>query len=133
MTFDDAVAYVIREKSIAYSFIPLQKAKRIVGGSIYVIECNEDNETDPQEYGEFSVFYSGGLFRSSSGEEETYMPEEVPEEALSSHYLPADTAALDAKESILEMFLLRLRGMSRAEADKQIDYMSLEQMLTYGS
>lgn len=133
MTYGEAVAYVLRDKAAAYTFIPKESSGKIVGGSIYVLEYDEGHETDPDEWYEYNVFYSGGLFRSSSGEEETYGPEDAPDEAVRATYLPADRAALDAISSILEMFLLRLRGMSWEEAREKFDAMSLNEILAYGT
>ena len=133
MIHDEAVAYILRDKAAAYTFIPKDRNGKIIGGSIYVLEYDEGHETNPDEWFEYNVIYSGGLFRSSSGEGEIYAPEEVPEEALSATYLPADRAALDASDSILEMFLLRLRGMSWKEAQEKFDRMNLNAILAYGT
>lgn len=116
MTYDEAVAYVLREQGAAYTFIPDLRAGKTVGGKIYALAYNEEHESEPDEYPEFNVFYSGGLFRSSSGEGEVYLPEEVPQEAKIVNYLPTSPEAAYENEMMLDYYLRRLQGMSDEQA-----------------
>ena len=131
MTYDEAVAYVLREKAAAYTFLPEERHGKVVGGKAYLIAYDEQFETDPDEYFEYNVYYSGGLFRSSSGEGDVFGPSDVPKEAWLADYLPADPSAVDAQEYVLELFLLCLKGMPKEEAQQKFDRMTIEQILSY--
>lgn len=111
----DAVNYVCREKSAAYAFIPTGRGTAIVGGAIYIIAYNEFHNIDPNEYPKYNVYYMGGLFHSSSGEEETYLPEDVPEAAQQVTYKPTkfDTGYIDYE---IQIALKLLEGKTLEEA-----------------
>lgn len=78
-TFDQAVDYVKRANGEAFAFIPEKRLNKVIGGRIYLIVFHDDAD-------EVSVHYSGGLFQSSTGEEEIYDLDEVPEEARRASY-----------------------------------------------
>ena len=129
MTYEEAVAFVMHEKGAAYTFIPEMRGAKVVGGGVYLIVYDENYEAAPEEYFEFNVYYSGGLFQSSSGEEETYAPDDVPEDARSARYIATDPGAVDALDSVLEMLLLCLEGFSFEEAQDLFDKMTPDQIL----
>ena len=129
MTYEEAVAYVMQEKAAAYTFIPKMRGGKAVGGGAYVIAYDEGHETEPDEWFEYNVHYGGGLFRSSSGEEEIYGPDDVPDEARSASYLPTDHSAVSALDFVTEMMLLCLKGFSQEEAGYMMDRMTSDQMI----
>ena len=130
MTYEEATAYVVREKDAAYAFLPTIRSGKIAGGQAYLIVYDENYETDPDEWYEYNIHYNGGLFRSSSGEGDIFGPDDVPEEARTMIYLPADSDAVDSADAMLELFLLRLKGFSLEEANWMIDHMTNEQIVS---
>ncbi len=131
MTYDEAVAYALREKSAAYAFIPETRSGRVIGGDIYAIAYEEEYEADPEAHFEYNIYCSSGLFRSSSGEGDMYGPDDVPEEARALTYLPTDPSAAFDYDMMLEFFLLRLKGMSEEEANDNFDHMTIDQILQF--
>ena len=85
MNYEEAVTYVIKNKTQAFSYLPEKKNGKVIGGEIYILEFNED-EDEPDD---FSLTYIGGIFRSSSVEEDYFNSEDIPEEARSLTYQPA--------------------------------------------
>ena len=101
MTYEEAIAYVIANNGAAFSFAPYKKNEVTVGGKMYILARGEWNRDDPEEYGAYTVHFVGGLFEDCVGEEESYPPEYVPEDAK---VLPYERAACegDAVISLLD-------------------------------
>src|SRR5690349_15657596 len=95
--YDVAVNLVVEQKAAAYAFVPTTRGNQVVGGEIFVLAYNEVHEDDPEEP-PYLIHYTGGLFNSSSGEEETYCPEDVPADALSLSYTPTTSFGLNCLE-----------------------------------
>lgn len=106
MTYDEAVAYVRENKANVYAHTtrPVRRSEQI---DIYLIAYNQYHEGDPDEY-EYNIHYTGGLAGSSSGEEEVYGPENVPDEARQLRYT-VTTAGPDALDSDVQIALLELK------------------------
>lgn len=115
LRFDEAVRLATEERGAAYAFVPTQRGGKTVGGSIYVVAYFDLHEDDPEEP-EWVVYYSGGLFRSSSGEEETYLPEEVPEEAKALQYTLVRDFNPGWMDYELQIALKLLQGDTLADA-----------------
>ncbi len=89
LSYKDAVAFVLEKKGAAFAFLPKTKevkvgngkANETIGGRVYIIVYCHDHESEPNEYPEYHVHFTAGLFNSSEAEEETYFPEDVPLEA----------------------------------------------------
>lgn len=113
--YADAVGYVCREKAAAYAFVPETRSTVVVGGDVYVIAYNENHNDDPDEYPEYNVYFTSGLFHSTSGEEETYLPEDVPGAAQELTYTPTsfDISYIDYE---LQIVLKILEGKTLQEA-----------------
>jgi len=103
LSFDDAVKYILESKGAAFGFIPNSRNGKTIGGQIFVIEYCEDHASDPDEYPEYFVHYTAGLFRSSEGEEESYWPDDAPDEAKGITYQPTKC---DVSDLGLEIQLL---------------------------
>jgi hypothetical protein len=107
MDFQTAVQYVKAEQAYAYAFVPITRNRREVGGTIYLV-CYYEPTGDPDDDWEYSLEYSSGLYRDSSGEEGIYGPDDIPEEAKSLQYRPAPSEApswMDYETQILKALL----------------------------
>lgn len=109
MTYDEAVAYVREKKANVYAHTTRpgsgrRSSERI---DIYVIAYNDGHEDDLDEY-EFNIHYAGGMVGSSSGEEEIYSPDEVPDEARQLRYTET-SAGPDALDYEVQTALATLK------------------------
>lgn len=80
LSFDEAVQHVTQHRGAAYAFVP--DGEPPTGGQLYVLAYNDMIEDDPEEW-PYSLWYSGGRFYSSSGEEDCNGPDDIPEEVRS--------------------------------------------------
>ena len=115
MDFDSAVRYVTEHKGATYAFKPEERAGKVVGGEIYILVYCEEYETDPEDYYEYDIYFFGGLFHSSSGEEDTLAPEDLPDEAKQLTYHPT-TFNPDCLGYEIQIVLKVLEGMPLAQA-----------------
>ncbi len=114
LSYPDAVNYVLIHHAAVYTFIPIMKGSTTIGGSIYILHYEDDPEDFPDHYG---ITYAGGLFHSSSAEEGSLSPEEVPQEARNAHYTPvAPHFQLHHTDYELQIILKILQGVSVQEA-----------------
>ena len=80
LSFDEAVQHATHHHGAAYAFVPEGEPPR--GGKLYVLAYNDMIERDPDEW-PYILWYSVGLFGSSSGEEGSYGPDSIPDGARS--------------------------------------------------
>lgn len=91
LSYEEAIVKVLLIKGAAFGFSSMNSGKiaglgKWTGAKIYVIEYCSDHESEPDEYPEYFVHYTSGLFGASDGEEESYSPEDVPDEAKGLKY-----------------------------------------------
>ena len=118
LTFSEAVVYVLehrQEPYAAWGFAPQQRGGKVVGGDIYVVAYSADTEGD-EEDPPYLVHLSGGLFNSSSGEEESYGPEDVPTEAKGLCYTPISNFDAGNLDYETQVALKLLQGVPKEDA-----------------
>lgn len=114
LSYDDAVKHIQANQSSVYTFIPIIKGQTTVGGSIYILHYEDDPEEFPDHYW---ITYAGGHFHSSSGEEESFSPEEVPQKALDALYTPVPSQfSMSFIDYELQIVLKTLQGTPIEEA-----------------
>ena len=120
MSFDEAVQHITEHRSAAYAFVPNGEPPK--GGQLYVLAYNDMIEDDPDEW-PYILWYSGGGFHSSSGEEDNYGPDNIPEEARLLTFQAA-ASTFDPVQHMdyeLQITLKLLQGASLAEARDDSD------------
>jgi hypothetical protein len=118
LSFDEAVQHATQHHGAAYAFVPKGEPPR--GGELYMLAYNDMIEDDPDEW-PYILWYSAGLFGSSSGEEGSYGPDSIPDEVRSLMFTTAplfDPSFLDYE---LQITLKLLQGASLAEARDDSD------------
>ena len=95
MSFDDAVAYVRKHKGKAFAFVPKTQGKKEMGGSIWLLEYNQEYESKPDHSYEYFVHYESGSFRASEAkaEGELYVPDEIPDAVRGLRFRATNTDA----------------------------------------
>jgi hypothetical protein len=111
MSFDEAVAHVLSSQGGAFSYI--EHGTPPFAGEIYLIRYSEDFGTDPEEDSEYYVLYSANRYGGDWGEEETYLPDEVPSEARQLLYSPTDVDVLG--DTMVEYLVPRLLNPALSE------------------
>lgn len=120
MSFDEAVQHVAQHHGAAYAFVPDGEPPK--GGQLYVLAYNDLIENDPDEW-PYMLWYAGGEFFDSSGEENCYGPDDIPGEARSLRFTPA-APTFDPVQHMdyeLQITLKLLQGASLAEARDDSD------------
>lgn len=115
MNFQEAVNYLLSNKSATYAFVPLVRHGKEVGGTIYVLSYDESFEEDPDEYWEYNATYLHGLYRSSSVEHDIIAPDDIPEEARTLNYHPSPKNAHQFLEYEVQIAKALLEGRSLDE------------------
>jgi len=110
LSFDEAVAYIKQAKGKAFAFVPALRGTRTVGGAIWFLEYNEVYESNPVDNFEYILHYQAGEFHSSEGEEDTYTPREIPDEAKR---LKFRATKADAGEVLLQETQMALEALER--------------------
>src|SRR6266498_1640706 len=118
LSFDAAVDYVLQHQAAAYAFVPEGEPAR--GGRLYVLAYNDMIERDPDEW-PYMLWYSAGLFGSSSGEEGSYGPDSIPDEVRSLMFTIAPSFDPSFMDYELQITLKLLQGASLAEARDDSD------------
>lgn len=119
LSFDEAVQHVTQHQGAAYAFVP--DGKPVIGGQLYVLAYNDLQADDPDEW-PYMLWYSAGDFGSSLGLEESYGPDDIPEEARSLNFeLAALSFELTHMDYELQITLKLLQGASLAEARDDSD------------
>lgn len=145
MKFDEAVEHVRKTKESLYTFIPRRKlvngSSMIIGGGIYCIKWNTDRITDKndefysEEESDIDVSYSGGIFGSSSGEEDFYNPDD-PELDIINNLLFYPVKGKFEQGLMTEYCLLELEGFDTSILDtftnnnQMIKYLNIQPFMT---
>jgi hypothetical protein len=79
--------YVLQHRAAAYAFVP--RGEPPVGGDLYVLTYNARYAGDPDNEYLYEIWYAGGRFHSSSGEEDYYTPDDLPDEVRSLTFTPS--------------------------------------------
>lgn len=120
LSFDEAVQHATQNRGAAYAFVPDGEPPK--GGKLYVLAYNNLIEDDPDEW-PYILWYTAGGFFDSSGEGDSYGPDDIPDEARSLVFTPApptfDTTYMDME---LQVPLKLLQGASLTEALDDSDY-----------
>lgn len=109
LSYKHAVQYIRKEHAAVFAFVPEKQGSQVIGGEIYILAWNQDVERDPEDAAEYYLYFLGGRFGSSSGEEETYWPEDIPDEAKQLTYRHA-TFRPDYLEYEVQIVLKLLEG-----------------------
>lgn len=110
MTFDEAVSYVKRTNNNAFAFVPDVRNGRTKGGELWVLECDEEFAQHPEDFFEYVLHYQSGDFFSSTAEEGTYDPDDIPVEARALKYRATKTPASGLLFMELQLALEALEG-----------------------
>jgi hypothetical protein len=101
LSFDQAVAYVLKEKGNAFAYRPIARLGKQRGGRIFFLyyqETEDPDDSDPP----YRLYYLASLFRASDAEEETYFPDEIPEDAKQLKYQITSATVDDVYERDIE-------------------------------
>lgn len=118
LSFDEAVQHATHHHGAAYAFVPEGEPPR--GGKLYVLAYNDMIERDPDEW-PYILWYSAGLFGSSSSEAESYGPDSIPDEVRSLIFTIAPSFDPSFLDYELQITLKLLQGASLAEARDDSD------------
>ncbi len=113
MTYDEAVKFIIKNKSQAFNYSLRKQGEQVIGANIYILRYNDDFEKDPDEEDEFDLKFVGGLFREPWGEEDIWYPEIIPSEAKELKYYPVkkNLSSIDFNYEV-QIVLEKLTGRS---------------------
>lgn len=117
MNFDDAIRYVIENKTIAFSYTPEKENEKPIGAVIWVIEYDEEIKEymDDENLENYRLAYADGQFYSIERGEDFYCSDNLPEEAKILTYRPANC------ESISEYFFYQIQIILKILAGYSID------------
>jgi hypothetical protein len=123
MTFEQAVDYVLKSKMTAYAFLPKKKGEVVRGCELFILVCCEEYETEPEEYPEYLLENTGGIYNDSCGYEDSYWPEDIPDGAKNLLYFKSFEKSVDPGYEV-QVTLKQLNGIpldvARFDADCEV-------------
>lgn len=123
LSFDEAVRHVLENKSLAYTFSPFEKKGRVVGGLIYAVKYDLDEN-------EICIDYLDGYFGDFGGAEDFYSLDDIPEDAKALKYQIADLKTdRFFWGDIIEIIIKLLMGLPESEAYNEYPCPECDQIL----
>jgi hypothetical protein len=101
LSFDQAVNHVVTEKGNAFAYVPIARLGKHRGGRMFFLHYREPDEPDDNDP-PYRLYYLASLFRASEAEDETYFPDNIPDDAKKLKYQITSTNVDDVYEADIE-------------------------------